>query len=150
MSYMKLKNRSIRENGHKRNLFDKVSELKQRINVIVPEIDGEKLITIMSHLRREYEGKYYYGRHGNSNKPLELTYNENIIKELLLQEKINPSVCYRWFLASRIPSDVMDKLRKGQISQNKAYEIAVNRKRNKLSSDGLILMENMRSIIRRY
>ena len=150
MTYMKINNVNIRENGKKRNLFDRVNELKKQIYMIVPEIDGEKLISIMSHLRREVEGKYYYGRHGTSNRKLELTNNERLIKEILLKEGINPSTCYRWFLAARIPSDVMLRLRNGQISQKKAYEIAVNRKRNQKSSDNLIMMESMREIVRRY
>lgn len=150
MSYMKIKNVNIREDGKKRNLFDKVNEIKQRINMLVPEIDGEKLIMIMSHLRREWEGKYYYGRRGTTNKKLKLTHTECLIKELLLKEGINPSTSYRWFLAARIPSDVMDKLRKGLISQKKAYEISINRRRNQKSSDVLLLMENIRSIVRRY
>jgi len=150
MSYMKINNVNVRENGKKRNLFDKINEIKEKINILVPEIDGEKLITIMSHLRREYEGRYYYGRHGKSNKILKLTNNERLIKELLLKQGLNPSTVYRWFLAARIPSDVMWKLRKGKISQKKAYEISVNRKRNQKSSDNLIMMEMMREIIRRY
>ena len=82
MGYMKLNNVSIRENGKKRNLFDKVNEIKRKINLLVPEIDGEKLITIMSHLRRECEGKLYYGRRGQTNKKVELTHTERLIKEL--------------------------------------------------------------------
>ena len=150
MGYWKMKNVNIRENGKKRNLFDKVNELKQKIYMLMPEIDGEKLIIIMRHIRREYEGKLVYGRYGKTNKKVELTHTEHLIKELLLKEGMNPSTCYRWFLATRIPSDVMDKLRRGQISQNKAYEISVNRRRNQKSSDKLLLMENMREIMRRY
>ena len=90
MSYWKMKNVNIRENGKKRNLFDKVNELKQKIYMLMPEIDGEKLIIIMSHIRRDYEGNLFYGRHGKTNKKVELTHTEHLIKELLLKEGMNP------------------------------------------------------------
>ena len=150
MSYMKLNNTHIRDNGKKRNLFDKVNEIRETINVLVPEIDGEKLIIILNHIRRDFENKYYYGRQGKSDIRLELTPNERLIKEFFLKEGLNPATVYRWFLAVRVPSDVMDKLRKGLISQKKAYEISVNRRRNQKSSDVVILMESRREMVRRY
>ena len=150
MSYMKLNNHHIRENGKKRNLFDKVNEIREKINVIVPEIDGERMLAILCHIRRDFENKYFYGRRGRTDIKLELTANERLIKEIILKDRLNPSTVYRWFLASRIPSDVMYKLRHGMISQKKAYEISVNRKSKQKSGDSVILMENMREIIRRY
>ena len=52
MSYMRLYNTHIRENGKKRNLFDKVNEIKEKIKVIVPEIDEDKWLTIIHHVRQ--------------------------------------------------------------------------------------------------
>lgn len=149
---MRLNNINVREKGKKRNLFDKVNELKQKINVIVPEIDGQRLIDIVHHIKAERENKYYYGRKGWKTTKIkkELTHVEHLIKELLIKEGLNPSTVYRWLLACRIPSDIMDKLRKGLISQKKAYEIALNRKKNQKSAQTLILMENIIEIIRRY
>lgn len=152
MSYMRLNNVNVREKGKKRNLFDKVNELKQKMNVIVPEIEGQRLIDLLHHIKAERENKYYYGRKGwiNSKIKKDLTPIEHLIKELLIKEKLNPSTVYRWLLATRIPSDIMDKLRKGMISQKKAYEIALNRRKNLRSAQSLLLMESVRDIIRRY
>lgn len=151
MSYMKIGNYRIRENGKKRNLFDKVNEIKQYIKTILPEIDSDKLLSIMSHCRRFYEGNLHYGKRDSPNKkPRELSINEKIIYEYLIKNGLNPSTVYRWFLASRIPSDIQDQLKKGKISQRKAFEIASNRLRNRISSEGLIMMEEIRDIIRRY
>ena len=72
MSYMKLNNHHIRENGKKRNLFDKVNEIREKINVVVPEIDGEKMLSILCHIRSDFENKYYYGRRGTTNIKLEI------------------------------------------------------------------------------
>ncbi|HLD18439.1 MAG TPA: hypothetical protein VJB90_00305 [Candidatus Nanoarchaeia archaeon] len=142
---MRLYNTHIRENGKKRNLFDKVNEIKEKIKVIVPEIDEHKWLIIIHHVRQDYEGKYYYGRAGSSNIKLKLTNTERLIQELLIKEGLNPSTVYRWFLAARVPSDVMYKLRKGMISAKKAYEISVNRKKNQKSGDMVILMENIQN-----
>ncbi len=150
MSYMRLNNINVRENGKKRNLFDKVNELRQKINVVVPEIDGQRMLVILNHIRMERDDEYYYGRKGRSGIKKELTQMEHFIKELLIREGLNVSTVYRWFLACRIPSDIMDKLRKGLISQKKAYEIALNRKKNQKSAQTLLLMENIRQIIMRY
>ena len=152
MSYMRLNNVNVREKGKKRNLFDKVNELKQKMNVVVPEIEGQRLIDHLHHIKAERENKYYYGRKGwiNSKIKKDLTPIEHLIKELLIKEKLNPSTVYRWLLATRIPSDILDKLRKGMISQKKAYEIALNRRKNLRSSQSLLFMESVRDIIRRY
>ena len=150
MGYMKLRNVNIRENGKKKNLFDKVNEIKEGIKMLLPEIDGNRFITIMSHLRREYEGKLFFGRHGKGGKKIPLTDIERVVKEYLLKHNLNPSTVYRWFLATRVPSDVMDKIRAGRISQKKAYEIAINRRKNEKSADRLILMEQIRNIMRVY
>jgi len=143
-------NRKIRENGVKRNIFDKVSEIKQHINMILPEIDGDKLINMMSHCRRYYEGKLHYGRRNvkeNLDKKRDLTESERILYDLLLKLNLNPSTTYRWFLATIVPADIKEKLAKGHISQKKALEISANRKRVKESNVGLLMIEEIRTII---
>ena len=79
---------------------------------------------------------------------MELTQTELILYDFLLRNKYNPSTTYRWFLASRVPDDVKQKLEKGQISVKKAMEIAYNRKRVRESNFGLLMMEEMRQIVR--
>ena len=68
MSYMKLGNTHIRENGHKVNIFKKVDEIKKDLKVVIPEIEGDKLLEIIGHCRAHYEGKFYYGRRTSLHK----------------------------------------------------------------------------------
>ncbi len=143
-------NRQIREAGKKRSIFDKVAEIKQRIKADLPELDGSGLITMMCHCRMYYEGRLHYGRRGkpeNVLKKRNLTEAEKIVYDILLQMKLNPSTCYRWFLATRLPSDVKEKLEKGQIGQKQAIIISNNRRRVKQSNIGLLMMEEIRIIV---
>lgn len=144
-------NRQIRENGKKRSIFDKVNEVKQHIKATLPEIDSDRLIIMLCRCRRYYEGNLHYGRReikDNRQKKQELTETERILYDLLLRLKLNPSTAYRWFLATRVPSDIKEKLEKGMISQRKALEISANRKRVKESNIGLLMMEEIRTIMR--
>jgi cysteinyl-tRNA synthetase len=151
LDYMRLNNHRIRENGKKRSLFDKVHEINQHIKTILPEIEHDKLIAVMAHCRRHHEGNLHYGRRGSANpKPRELTYTERLIYDYLLRNNLNPSTTYRWFLASRIPSDIQALLKKRQVSVKRAFYLAANRLRNRLSKEGLLMMEEIRHIIRKY
>jgi len=144
-------NRNIRENGYKRSIFDKVHEIKEQIKKILPELDGSRLMQMLCHCRQQYEGKLHYGRSNvpeNWKKKRELTEAERLLYDLLLRMNLNPSTTYRWFLASRVPSDIHEKLTKGLISQKKALEIAANRRRVKESNTGLLMMEEIRTIMR--
>jgi hypothetical protein len=143
-------NHQIRENGKKRSIFDKVNEVKQHIKATLPELDGDRLIQMMCHCRRYHEGKLHYGRRAvpeNLSKVRDLTQTERILFDLLLKLGLNPSTSYRWFLATRVPADIKEKLSKGQISQKKALEISANRKRVKQSNVGLLMMEEIRTIM---
>ena len=152
MSYDRIGNYRIRENGRKINIFDKVNEIKQHLKDIIPEIEGDKLIVILSHCRAYYEGKLHYGRRNvpeNLQRKKELTANERIVYEYLLKSKLNPSTTYRWLIATRLPQDIREKLAKGQIGQKKAMEISANRRNVKMSNMGLLMMEDIRNAIER-
>ena len=144
----------IRDNGRKVSLFDTVNKIKQQLKQILPEVEEGRLINMLCHCRRKYEGSLYYGRKTynkeeiKNRKKLELTPTEMILYDFLLRNKYNPSTTYRWFLASRVPDDVKQKLQKGQISVKKAMEISYNRKRVRESNTGLLMMEEMRQIVR--
>src|SRR3989344_3980155 len=147
----KMINRQIRENGKKRSIFDKVNEVKQHIKATLPEVDSDRLIHMLSHCRRYYEGNLYYGRRSieeNQQKKRDLTETERILYDLLLKMNLNPGTAYRWFLATRVPFDIKEKLEKGMISQRKAMEISANRKRVRESNIGLLMMEEIRTIMR--
>ncbi|MFH1053025.1 MAG: hypothetical protein V1740_01280, partial [Candidatus Woesearchaeota archaeon] len=139
MSYMKKGNIYIRENGHKVNIFKKVNQIKQDLKAIIPEIDSDKLIPIMSHCRRHYGGKLHYGRRGTPNARLRgLTKTEQLVYDYMIRQGYNPSTAYRWFLAVRLPEDVKEKLAKGLISYNVAMRISWNRKRANITNQGLL------------
>ena len=144
----------IRHNGHKKSVFDRVTEIKEQLEQVLPEIEGDRLISMMCHCRRYYEGNLYKGRRTSDQeekkkrKQLSLTQTERILYDFLIKNNLNPSTTYRWFLAVRVPEDIKDKLRKGQISYKKAMEISYNRKRVRESNIGLLMMEEMRFIIR--
>ena len=92
----------------------------------------------------------YYGRRAvkeNVVNKRELTTNEKIVYDYMLKNKLNPSTTYRWFIACRLPSDVKDKLQKGQITFKKAMLINDNRKKSKMSNNGLLMMEEITNII---
>ena len=150
MSYDRIGNTRVRDNGKKRNIFDKVNEVKRDINEILPEIEGEKLIRMLSKIRT-------YLAHKKKGVPLgrrgwkgyrDLTNNERILYDYLLRKGLNPSTTYRWFIATRIPTDVREKLQKGQLSMRKAMELSANRRRVKMSQQGLLLLEEIRTIMR--
>jgi len=152
MSYDRIGNYRIRENGKKINIFDKVNEIKQHLKDIIPEIESDKLIVILSHCRAYYEGKLHYGRRNvpeNLQRTRELTANERIVYEYLLKNKLNPSTTYRWFIATRLPQDVREKLAKGEIGQKQAMLISANRRNAKMSQIGLLMMEEIREIIQK-
>lgn len=151
MSYERIGNHKIRKNGKKISIFDAINHIKTDIKSILPEIEDDRLIPMMSHCRRYYEGNLHYGRRSNSEnlkKPRDLTSNERILYEYLLGNSLNPSTAYRWFLATRIPEDIKKNLEKGQISCKKAMEISANRRRVKESNSGLLMMEEINNIIK--
>ncbi len=144
----------VRDNGKKRSLFDKVAEIKKLLNQVLPELDGNRLLTMLGHCRRYYEGSLYYGRRTSDPEvkkerlKLDLTDLERVLYDFLLRQRLNPSTTYRWFLACRVPQDIKEKLENHQISYRKAMEISYNRKRVRESNIGLLMMEEMRIVIR--
>ena len=155
MSYMRLGNCRIRDkDGHKKNIFDRVNEIKIDLRRLFPEIDESEYIRMFSRCRRKYSGILYKGRVGNVRKlPVELrmrdelTANEKILYDYMLKNQLNPCTTYRWILATRIPNDIKEKLVKGMITVKKAMEISANRKRVKESNQGLLMMEELRTIM---
>ncbi len=144
----------IRDNGRKISIFDKVNRIKKQLNQLIPEIDQSRLIEMMAHCRSYYSGTLYYGRRTSNKdeqqkrKPKVLTQMEKMLFDFLIANNLNPSTTYRWFLAVRVPSDIRDKLESGQISVKIAMQTTYNRKRVRESNLGLLMMEDMRIIIR--
>lgn len=150
MSYDRLGNVNVRENGRKRNIFDKVNEIKNDINEILPELDGKGLIRMLSKIRT-------YIAHKKKGVPLgrkgwkgyrDLTNNERILYEYLLKNNLNPGTTYRWFIATRLSNDIKDDLAKGKISYKKAMEISANRRKAEYSSQAVNILEEIRVAMR--
>lgn len=144
----------IRENGRKVCIFDKITDIKQKLNTYLPEIEDNRLLVMLSHCRARYEGNLYYGRRTynqeelKTRKPRELTELERVLYEFMLKNKLNPSTTYRWFLACRIPEDIKEKLIKKQIPIRKAMQIAHNRRRVQEYNTSLFMLEEMRTLVR--
>jgi len=144
-------NHQIREKGKKICIFDKVNRIKTDIKVLLPEIEGDRLISMMSHCRRYYEGKLHYGRRTNPEnleRIRDLTEAEKMLYDFLLKNNLNPSTTYRWFLACRVPADIKEKLEQGKLSYKKALQISANRKKVIESNTGLLMMEEINNVIR--
>jgi len=169
MSYDRIGNTRIRERfvrdgklvGRKRSIFDKVAEIKKEFKVIIPEIKEDELIGMMSRCRNYYHKVLEYGRRKRKdakdkeanvkikNRARKLTINEQIIYDYMLKNNLNPSTTYRWFIATRLPSDLKEELEKGIIGQKLAMQLSANRRRTKNSSIGLAMMEDIRNIVKR-
>lgn len=144
-------NHRVRFKGRKVNLFDRINTIKSDLKELLPEIEEDKFLSMASHVRNFYYGKLHYGRRAipeNLSKKRELTEAEKILLDYYLKNDINPSTAYKWFVGCRIPSDLKEKLAKGKVSFKKAYLIADNRKKSKLSNTGLIMMEEINNIVR--
>lgn len=160
MSYDRLGNYRIREKivenskvvGRKRSIFDKVNAIKRDLRSIIPEIHGVELIGMMSRCRNHYYGRLHYGRRNipeNRKRKRELTANEKLLYDYMLKNKLNPATTYRWFIATRLPQDIREQLAKGKIGQKIAMKISANRRRTKDSTEGLLMMEEIRSVIQK-
>ncbi len=150
MSYDRIGNVNIREDGKKRNIFDKVNEIKRDIKLILPELESDKLIRMLSKIRT-------YLAHKRKGVPLgrrgwkgyrDLTSNERILYEYILKNGLNASTTYRWFIATRLPSDVKERLSKGQLSFRKAMEISANRRRAEYNSKSVDILEEIKIAMR--
>lgn len=141
-------NHQVRFEGKKINIFNRINKIKNDLKELIPEIEEDKFLSMLSHIRNFYYNKLYFGRVGNKEKKKkELTANEKIILDYLIKNNLNPSTTYRWFIACRLPSDIKEKLSKGQISFKKAVIIADNRKKSKLSNTGLLMIEEINNTI---
>jgi len=143
-------NTKVRYKGKKILIFDRINRIKNDLIELLPEIEEDKFLLMMSHVRNFFYGNLYYGKRTkpeNKKKKRKLTSNEKIVLDYLLKNKLNPSTTYRWFVACRMPSDIKEKLQKGKISFRKAFLIADNRKKSKMSSTGLLMIEEINNLV---
>jgi len=144
-------NKQIRENGKKINIFDKVNRIRKDLKSLLPEVEDDKIIIMFSHVRNFFYGNLHYGRRNvpeNKRRKRSLTKAETILLDYMMKNNLNPSTTYRWMIACRVPSDIKEKLIKGQVSITKAMQISANRKRVKESNTGLMMIEEINNIVR--
>ena len=143
-------NKNVRYKNKKIPIFDRINRIKTDLKALIPEVDEDRFLSMLSHIRNFSYGKLHYGRRAipeNLNRVRELTANEKIVYDYMLKNNLNPSTTYRWFIACRLPSDVKDKLQKGQVSFIKAMMINDNRKKSKMSNNGLLMIEEINNIV---
>lgn len=144
----------IRANGKKTCIFDVCYDIEKKLKQVLPEIERPVLLRALAKCRLYYEGNLYYGRRTTNKeekdkrKKRDLTEIERIIYQFLLKEGLNPSTTYRWFLATRVPSDIKEKLEKHQMPVKQALMISANRKRVRDTNIGMAMLEEMRTIVR--
>ena len=144
-------NQKTRYKGKKINLFDRINRMRNELKELMPEVSEDKFLSMASHVRNFFYGNLHYGRRAvpeNKQKKRELTANEKILLDYYIKNDLNPSTTYRWFLACRIPSDIKEKLAQGKLSFKKAFLIADNRKKSKISNTGLLMIEEINNTVR--
>lgn len=150
MTYMKINNYRIRRPSKKKiPIFQTVNKIKKDLKTNLPELTDQSTLRILSSCRRYYEGKLTTGRRGSPQEmKRELTTIEKIVYEYLIRNNYNPSTCYRWFLACRMPEDIKEQVERGNLNIKTAYKMACNRARDTESKESLYLLENIRSSVR--
>lgn len=128
-------------------MMDKVVEMKKELKTLLPEIEEDKYLVMLCHLTYYHRNKkQYYERKGKKIKTL--TEAERILLDYLIKNNLNPKTTYRWFLVSRLPEDLKDKLRKGVIPVAEARRVYTNRIKQRESSAGFGMMEEINNIVK--
>lgn len=132
-------------------MMDKVILIKRDLKILLPNVEQYKFLYMFSHLSGIHpNGKQYWSRNirKKTKKPKNLTEEEKILLDYMLQNELNPKTTYKWFLVSKMPEDIQDRLRNNQIkSVTEARKIAMNRKRVRQSNTGLMMLDEIKNII---
>lgn len=139
-----------REFNRRISMLDKVNLIKKDFKELLPEIEQDKYIVMLSHIAYFCNnGREYRARNGRTKafKIKVLTEAERIMLDYLLKNKCVPITTYRWFRASKVPEDIMTKLRNGQVSIKEAIRSSTNRLKQKQSNTGLIVLEEINNVI---
>jgi hypothetical protein len=131
-------------------MLDKVIQIKKDFKELLPEIEQDKYIVMLSHVAYFCSNKKEYrARNGRKKtyKVKPLTEAEKIMLDYFLKNNLVPITVYRWFRASKVPQDIMQKLRKGQVTVKEAIKTATNRLKQKQSNTGLIMLEEINNVI---
>lgn len=131
-------------------MLDKVIQIKKDFKTLLPEIEQDKYIVMLSHIAYYCKDKENYrSRNGRKKtyKEKPLTEAEKVMLDYLLKNKLVPITTYRWFRVSKVPEDIMSDLRKGKISVKEAIRTGTNRLKQRQSNTGLIMLDEINNII---
>lgn len=133
------------------SMMDKTILVKRELKSLLPEIEEDKYLHMLSHLCNFDKNKKQYWTRDSRKKTRTLrclTSAEIVFLDYLLKNNLNPKTTYRWFLVSKLPEDIKDKLKKGFISVSQARKVATNRLRQRESNEGLSMMVDIQEIVR--
>lgn len=139
-----------REFNRRISMMDKVTQMKKDFKILLPEIEQDKYIVMLSHIAYYCEDKKNYRSRNGRKKTYTkkaLTEAEKIILDYLLKNNLVPITIYRWFRVCKLPEDIQGKLKKGQISVKEAIRTGTNRLKQRQSNSGLLMMEEINNII---
>ena len=140
-----------REFNRRLKMIDKVTQIKKDFKILLPEIEQDKYIVMLSHIAYYCEDKKNYRSRNSRKKTYKiktLTESEKIMLDYFLKNNLVPITTYRWFRVCKLPEDIKDKLKKGQISVKEAIRTGTNRLKQKQSNSGLLMIEEINNIIR--
>lgn len=131
-------------------MIDKTNEMKRELKSLFPEIEENKYYSMLCHLctRHKNNRQYYSRSNGKVGRLKQLTKNEIILLDYLIKNEINPITAYKWFRVSRLPEDIKDKLRRGEISVYNARKTFVNRVKMRESREGFEMCEEILNVVR--
>lgn len=140
-----------REFNRRTTALDKVNLIKRDFKTLLPEIEQDKYIVMLGHCSYFCDNKQEYRARNGRKKTYKikpLTEAEKIMLDYLLKNNIVPKTVYRWFRVSKVPTDIMTKLRNGQVSVKEAIRASTNRLKQRQSNTGLMVMEEINNIVR--
>lgn len=133
------------------SMMEKTIQVKKDLKLLLPEIEEDKYLFMLSHLSNVLPNKQEY-HNRNSRKRTrsirQLTEAEKVFLDYLIKNNLNPKTTYRWFLVSKLPEDIKESLQKGKLSVAQARKVATNRLRQRDSNTGLQMLEEISGVIR--
>ncbi len=139
-----------REFNKRITMLDKVNLIKKDFKELLPEIEQDKYIVMLGHCAYFCKNKKEYRARNGRTKAFKiktLTEAEKIMLDYLLKNNVVPITVYRWFRVSKVPEDIMTKLRNGHICVKDAIRASTNRLKQMQSNTGLIMIEEINNVI---
>ena len=140
-----------KEFNRRMSMMDKTILIKRELKSLLPEIEEDKYLHMLSHLCNFHNNKKQYWTRDTRKKTTtlkSLTSAEIVFLDYLLKNNLSPKTTYRWFLVSKLPEDIKEKLKKGFVSVAQARKVATNRLRQRESNEGLGMIIEIQEVVR--